>query len=107
MLLGFETASANPRIVGINFVMPEDGYISMEDYILHMRVVGFLHNLYPKVHISLYTGELAPGLVPPEGLCCHIRQPSSTRTPSASATVRMSCTKIIPTTCLKKWPPFM
>jgi adenosine deaminase len=26
------------------------------------------------VHISLHAGELAPGLVPPEGLCCHIRQ---------------------------------
>jgi adenosine deaminase len=39
-----------------------------------MRVVGFLHDLYPKVHISLHAGELAPGLVPYEGLCCHIRQ---------------------------------
>jgi adenosine deaminase len=38
-----------------------------------MRIVGFLHGLYPKVHISLHAGELAPGLVPPEGLCCHIR----------------------------------
>ena len=72
-LLGFETASADPRFVGINFVMPEDGYISMADYALHMRMVGFLHGLYPKVHISLHAGELAPGLVPPEGLCCHIR----------------------------------
>src|SRR4029077_13341565 len=34
---------------------------------------GFLHGLYPKVQISLHAGELAPGLVPPEGLCCHIR----------------------------------
>jgi adenosine deaminase len=73
-LLGFETASVDPRFVGINFVMPEDGRISMEDYTLHMRIVGFLHNLYPKVHITLHAGELAPGLVPPDGLCCHIRQ---------------------------------
>ena len=72
-LLGFETASADPRFVGINFVMPEDGTISMNDYALHMKIVGFLHGLYPKVHISLHAGELAPGLVPPEGLCCHIR----------------------------------
>ncbi len=72
-LLGFETASADPRFVGINYVMPEDGTISMEDYQLHMKIVGFLHGLYPKVHISLHAGELAPGLVPPEGLCCHIR----------------------------------
>jgi len=73
-LLGFETASADPLVVGINFVMPEDGYISMRDYDLHMRMVGFFHALYPKVHISLHAGELAPGLVPYEGLCCHIRE---------------------------------
>jgi adenosine deaminase len=72
-LVAFETASADPRVVGINYVMPEDGYTSMADYALHMRIVGFLHGLYPKVHISLHAGELAPGLVPYEGLCCHIR----------------------------------
>ena len=73
-LLGFEVASADPRVVGINFVMPEDGYVSMNDYALHMKIVAFLHATYPKVHISLHAGELAPGLVPYEGLCCHIRQ---------------------------------
>ena len=72
-LLGFETASVDPRVVGINYVMPEDGYTSMSDYALHMRIVGFLHSLYPQVHISLHAGELAPGMVPYEGLCCHIR----------------------------------
>jgi adenosine deaminase len=72
-LLGFETAATDPRFVGINYVMPEDGTISMADYALHMKIVGFLHGLYPKVRISLHAGELAPGLVPPEGLCCHIR----------------------------------
>src|ERR1700682_5527527 len=49
-LLGFEVASAAPRFVGINFVMPEDGTISMADYTLHMKIVGFLHGLYPRVH---------------------------------------------------------
>ena len=53
--------------------MPEDGYVSMNDYALHMKMVAFLHAAYPKVHISLHAGELAPGLVPYEGLCCHIR----------------------------------
>jgi adenosine deaminase len=72
-LLGFEVVSADPRFVGINYVMPEDGVTSMSDYALHMKIVGFLHGLYPKVHISLHAGELAPGLVTPEGLCCHIR----------------------------------
>ena len=72
-LLGFELAAADTRVVGINFVMPEDGAISMADYELHMRIVGFLHGIYPQVHTSLHAGELTPGLVPPEGLCCHIR----------------------------------
>lgn len=72
-LTAFETASADPRVVGINFVAPEDGYTSMSDYPLHMRMVDFLRGLYPKVHVSLHAGELAPGLVAPDGLCCHIR----------------------------------
>ena len=72
-LLGFEIAAADPRVVGINFVMPEDGAVSMADYEPHMRMIGFLHGIYPRVHISLHAGELAPGVVPPEGLCCHIR----------------------------------
>jgi adenosine deaminase len=72
-LLCFETASADPRFVGINLVMPEDGYAAMSDYALHMRMVGFLRALYPKIHVSLHAGELAPGMVPYEGLCCHVR----------------------------------
>ncbi len=72
-LFGFELASADPRIVAINFVGAEDNYIAMDDYEAQMRMVGFLRKLYPKVHVSLHAGELAPGLVPPEGLCCHIR----------------------------------
>jgi len=72
-LLCFETAAVDPRFVGINYVMPEDGYTSMNDYALHMKVVAFLHALYPKTHVSLHAGEIAPGFVPYEGLCCHIR----------------------------------
>jgi len=71
-LLCFETAMSDPRFVGVNFVMPEDGYISMSDYTLHMRMIAFLHKFYPKIHLTLHAGELAPGLVPYEGLCCHI-----------------------------------
>lgn len=72
-LLGFEVASADPSVVGINFVMPEDGYLSMQDYRAQMRMIGYLHGVYPKVHISLHAGELAPGLVAPDGLTFHIR----------------------------------
>lgn len=72
-LLCFETASADARFAGINLVMPEDGFTAMNDYALHMRMVGFLRGLYPKIHVSLHAGEIAPGLVSYEGLCCHVR----------------------------------
>jgi adenosine deaminase len=73
-LLAFEVASADPDVVGLNFVMPEDGYLSMHDYTLQMHMLDFLHGLYPKVHIALHAGELAPDMVPPDGLKFHIRQ---------------------------------
>ena len=72
-LLAFEVAAADPRFVGLNFVMPEDGYVSMNDYQLHMQMLDALHGFYPKVHISLHAGELAPGMVAPDGLKFHIR----------------------------------
>jgi adenosine deaminase len=77
-LLGFETVQASMDaheggFVGINFVMPEDGFISMRDYTVQMKMVGYLHSIYPQVHISLHAGELAEELVPPEGLRFHIR----------------------------------
>ena len=72
-LLGFEVAAADPDVVGLNFVMPEDGYLSMKDYGLQMHMLDYLHSVYPKVNIALHAGELAPGLVPPEGLTFHIR----------------------------------
>jgi adenosine deaminase len=73
-LLAFELSSADPRVVGINFAQPEDGYLSMSGYHLQMQMLGFLHSVYPHVHISLHAGELAFGMVPPEGLRFHIRE---------------------------------
>ena len=37
-------------------------------------MLNYLHSVYPTVHISLHAGELAPGLVPPDGLKFHIRE---------------------------------
>ncbi|MGA9070460.1 MAG: adenosine deaminase [Terracidiphilus sp.] len=78
-LLGIETIQASIEageqgFVGINFVMPEDGVVSMRDYTLQMKMLDYLHSVYPQVPISLHAGELALGLVPPEGLRFHIRQ---------------------------------
>jgi hypothetical protein len=74
ILLGFELAKADSRFVGFNLVMPEDYYVPMHDFDLHMRIIEALHRFYPKTHVSLHADELAMGLVPPEGLRFHIRE---------------------------------
>jgi adenosine deaminase len=74
VLGGFALAASDPRVVAVNFVQPEDGLVSMRDYHLQMTMVEFARKLYPSVHITLHAGELAPGLVPPEGLRFHIRE---------------------------------
>jgi adenosine deaminase len=74
ILLGFELAQADSRVVGLNLVMPEDWYTPMHDFDLHMKMLDYLHGIYPNVHITLHAGELAPGLVPPDGLRSHVRQ---------------------------------
>ncbi len=73
ILLGFELASSDPRFVGLDLVMPEDWYVPVHDFDLHMKMVNYLHELYPKVHISLHAGEIAAGQVKPEDLSHHIR----------------------------------
>ena len=73
ILLGFELARADSRFVGVNLVMPEDWYMPMRDFRLHMRMLQYLHSVYPDVHIALHAGELVQGLVPPEGLTFHVR----------------------------------
>ncbi len=74
VLAGFLLADSDPRVVAVNFVQPEHGLTSMRDYHLHMQMVDYMHRLYPRVHITLHAGELASGLVPPEGLRFHIRE---------------------------------
>ena len=78
LLTGFEAASKDSRIVGINIAQAEDGLIAMRDYKLHMQMIDYLHKLYPNVHISLHAGELVPDLVPPEGIRFHINDAINT-----------------------------
>lgn len=73
LLVGFELAKADSRVVGLNVVQPEDSYQSMTSFAELMRMFAYLRPLYPGVRISTHAGELAPGLVPPEGMRNHIR----------------------------------
>jgi adenosine deaminase len=74
ILLGFELAKTDARFVGFNLVMPEDDYVPMHDFDLHMRMIETLRKFYPGTHVSLHADELWMGLVPPEGLRFHIRE---------------------------------
>jgi adenosine deaminase len=74
MLTGFELSQADPRVVGFTLAMPEDFPVPMRDFALHMRMLSYLHHLYPKVHLSLHAGELATGLVSPDGMRSHVRE---------------------------------
>jgi len=74
--------SADPRVVSLNLVQPEDDPIAVRDFSLQMSMLDFLHTQYPAVKITLHAGELTEGLVPPETLRFHIRE--SIRTGHAS-----------------------
>ncbi|HEY0323385.1 MAG TPA: hypothetical protein VGC66_20680 [Pyrinomonadaceae bacterium] len=74
MVAGFMLASdPQSKVVALNLVQAEDGLQSMQNFTIQMQMLDFLHNLYPAAHITLHAGELAPGLVPPDGLSFHIR----------------------------------
>ncbi len=73
-LNGFAAAANSKDIVAINLVQAEDGLISLRDYAKQMQVFSFLHQRYPKVHISLHAGELSSGLVRPDNLNFHIKE---------------------------------
>ena len=72
MLSGFKAATLSPLVVGVNIVGAENFHVSMRDYAMHMRMFKFLKAKYPQVKLALHAGELALGMVPPEGLTFHI-----------------------------------
>ncbi|WP_078877409.1 adenosine deaminase [Streptomyces sp. 150FB] len=72
LALGMRLAESDPRFVAVNLVQPEDGTVALRDYRLQMRMLAYLHGVYPRAHITLHAGELAPGLVKPEDLTFHV-----------------------------------
>lgn len=75
MVAGFMLATeADSKVVALNLVQAEDALPAMQNFPTQMKMLDFLHRQYPKANITLHAGELAPGLVPPEGLSFHIRQ---------------------------------
>lgn len=74
MVLGMQLAEKDSRFAAVNLVQPEDGRNALRNYRLHMRMLAYLHRVYPRAHIALHAGELTPGLVKPEELTYHIRE---------------------------------
>lgn len=72
MALGMRLAQRDPRFVAVDLAQPEDGAVALRDYRLQMRMLDYLHGVYPRAHITLHAGELAPGLARPEDLTFHI-----------------------------------
>ena len=62
------------KVVATNLVQGEDGLNSMQNFSVHMQMLKFLRPIYPRARVTLHAGELAPGLVPPDGLSSHIRE---------------------------------
>jgi adenosine deaminase len=73
LLVGFELANVDSRVVGVNVVQAEDSRESMTQFDELMKMFAYLRSLYPKVRVAAHAGELASGLVPPEGMQNHIR----------------------------------
>jgi len=74
MVTGFALSNdPNSKVVGLNLVQAEDGLSSMQNFTVQMQMLQSLRSLYPRAHLSLHAGELAPGIAPPDGLSFHIR----------------------------------
>lgn len=73
-LLAFLLVEADPRVVGLNLVAPEDDHVTLSTYDEQMRQLGWLAERRGPVPVTLHAGELTLGLVPPRDLRDHIRQ---------------------------------
>ncbi len=75
-LLAFKLIESDDRVVGLNFVAPEDSPVALRDYKRHMEWIAELNENFPEAEagVALHAGELTLGLVPPRHLGWHIRE---------------------------------
>jgi len=73
-LFGALLSAADERVVGLDFVAPEDNLLALANYTEQMHMLDYLHGKMPDTNISLHAGELTLGLVPPDDLLFHVRQ---------------------------------
>jgi adenosine deaminase/adenosine deaminase CECR1 len=74
MVTGFTLASdPTSKVVAVNLVQPEDGYIAITNFNTQMQMLRSLRKEFPKAHVTLHAGEFGPGMIPPDQLSFHIR----------------------------------
>ena len=76
LLTAFEASAAEPRIVGVNLVSPEDNVTALRDYDLQMSIIGALKDEFrgkSPARVTLHAGELTAALVPAANLQSHVR----------------------------------
>jgi adenosine deaminase len=73
-LFGALLAQATDKVVGIDYVAPEDNPVALADYTRQMWMIDHVFRSFPATNISLHAGELTLGTVSPEHLLFHIRQ---------------------------------
>jgi len=74
LFAGYLANEKSSLLVGVNIVAPENNYIAVADYTLHMQMYNYLLNNYPNVNRALHAGELTLGMVRPKDLNFHIQQ---------------------------------
>lgn len=74
IILGWAVMEKAPKVVGLNLVAPEDGFIALRDYTQHMRMIDHLYTNRSEQNITLHAGELTIGLVRPKQLRFHMRE---------------------------------
>jgi adenosine deaminase len=73
MVAAMELASVDARVVALNLVAQEDAPASLDHFAGQMQMLDYLHSAYPKVHITLHAGELAPPFDGADVMKSHIR----------------------------------
>lgn len=74
----FRASQKIKLLVGVNFVGPEHGLTACTDYKLHMQMISYLREKFPRVNLALHAGELTLGIVPPQDLRFHINEALNT-----------------------------
>ena len=71
---GFALVKADTRIVGVNFLAPEDHPVSQEGFERHMRILDGLWKQFDRPNVSLHAGELNLWISPVEYMTSRIRR---------------------------------